>query len=88
MNIQPLHDKLFVILDEAEATTSSGIIIPDNAKEKPRRGKIVAIGTDEDMDIFTVGDTILFGKYAGDDLTHDGVDYIVVCRNDVLALLK
>ncbi len=88
MKVQPLYDKLLILPDEADESTPSGIIIPDTAKEKPRRGTVVAIGTDEGMEIFTEGDTVLYGKYAGDEFPFEGHDYMVVCRNDILAILR
>lgn len=88
MKIQPLYDKLLILPLEADNKTQSGIIIPDTAKEKPRRGTVVAFGTDEGMEIFKEGDTVAYGRYAGDEFPYDGVDYMIVCRNDILAILK
>lgn len=71
---------------EAEAKTASGIIIPDSAKEKPRQGTVVLAGAakkDEDMEV-KVGDVVLYGKYAGQELTIDGEDYLLVSQSDVL----
>ena len=75
MNIKPLADRVLVQASEAETKTSSGIIIPDTAKEKPQRGKIVAVGpgTKENPVTVKVGDIVLYGKYSGTELQHDGM---------------
>ncbi len=79
MNIKPLADRVLVEASEAETKTSSGIIIPDTAKEKPQRGKIVAVGpgTKENPITVKVGDIVLYGKYSGTELQHDGMDYLI-----------
>jgi len=72
-----------------EETTASGIIIPDTAKEKPRRGTVAAVGNDEELnELIKEGDVILYGKYAGDELSYDGTDYLIVSRSDILAKLN
>jgi chaperonin GroES len=94
MKARPLHDRIFVQrLDEGEQHVG-GIIIPDSAKEKPQRGKVFAVGdgtrTDEgDLRPLDVkdGDTILFGKYAGQEVTLDGVQYLIMRETDVLAVM-
>jgi len=89
MKIQPLDDRVLVIPAGEEETTASGIIIPDTAKEKPRRGTIAAVGNDEDLqELVKEGDVILYGKYAGDELSYDGTDYLIVNRGDILAKLS
>jgi chaperonin GroES len=73
----------------AETKTASGIIIPDNAKEKPQKGKIVAVGNgtkDEKMTV-SVGDTVLYGKYAGTELKFEGQDYLIMRESDLLAIV-
>ena len=88
MKIQPLDDRVLVIPAGEEETTASGIIIPDTAKEKPRRGTIAAVGNDEDLqELVKEGDVILYGKYAGDELSYDGTDYLILNRGDILAKL-
>ena len=79
INIKPLADRVLVQPSEAETTTSSGIIIPDTAKEKPQRGKIIAAGpgTKDNPVTLKAGDIVLYGKYAGTELQHDGVDYLI-----------
>lgn len=88
MSIQPLDDRVLVIPAGEEETTASGIIIPDTAKEKPRRGTISAVGNDEELqELVKEGDEILYGKYAGDELSYDGIDYLILNRGDILAKL-
>ena len=72
--------------NEAEEKTASGIIIPDSAKEKPRQGKVILVGAakkDEEMEV-KKGDVVLYGKYAGQELTIDGEDYLLVSQTDIL----
>ncbi|NQV43234.1 MAG: co-chaperone GroES [Candidatus Marinimicrobia bacterium] len=89
MKIQPLDDRVLVVPAGEEETTASGIIIPDTAKEKPRRGSVAAVGNDEELqELIKEGDVILYGKYAGDDLTYDGTDYLILNRSDILAKLS
>ncbi len=81
-----LAGKILVKPSEAEAKTSSGIIIPDTAKEKPQQGAVVMVGgdkKDEPMEI-KKGDVVLYGKYAGQELTIDGVEYLLISQSDVL----
>ncbi len=89
MKIQPLDDRVLVVPASEEETTASGIIIPDTAKEKPRRGTVAAVGNDEELqELVKKGDTILYGKYAGDELAYDGTDYLILNRGDILAKLS
>ena len=89
LNIKPLADRVLVEPAAAETTTSSGIIIPDTAKEKPQRGTVVAVGpgTTENPITVKVGDTVLYGKYAGTELNHEGVDYLIMKETDILAIV-
>ena len=89
MNIKPLADRVLVEPAAAETTTSSGIIIPDTAKEKPQKGTVVAVGpgTKENPVTVKVGDQVLYGKYAGTELQHDGNDYLIMKENDLLAIV-
>ena len=89
LNIKPLADRVLVEPAAAETTTSSGIIIPDTAKEKPQRGTIVAVGpgTTENPVTVKVGDMVLYGKYAGTELNHEGVDYLIMKEADILAIV-
>ena len=89
MNIKPLADRVLVLPAPAEEKIG-GIIIPDTAKEKPLRGKIVAAGNgtkDEEM-ILKEGDEVLYGKYAGTELEYEGEKYLLMRQSDVLAVLK
>ncbi len=89
MKIQPIDDRVLVIPASEEETTASGIIIPDTAKEKPRRGTVAAVGNDEELqELIKDGDVILYGKYSGDELSYDGTDYLIVSRSDILAKLS
>jgi len=89
MKVKPMDDRVLVELLEEESKTASGIIIPDSAKEKPTMGKVVAVGTDEDLqELIKEGDKILFGKYGGEDISLDGVDYKIIQRSDILAVVE
>ena len=93
MQVRPLHDRILVQRLEEGEQQVGGIIIPDSAKEKPQRGTVVAAGAgkvnDEGkrvaMDVKT-GDTVLFGKYSGQDVKFDGMDYLIMKEDDVLAI--
>ncbi|MBI4896794.1 MAG: co-chaperone GroES [Actinobacteria bacterium] len=93
MNLKPLGDRLIVKAVEEEETTASGIVLPDTAKEKPQRGKVVAVGDgswDEDgekripLDV-SEGDEVLYSKYGGTEVTVEGQDLLVLRESDVLA---
>lgn len=89
VNIRPLGTRIVVEVAAAEVKTASGLIIPDSAKEKPQRGTVVAVGNgvkDEAMEL-KVGDTILYGKYAGTEIQIDGKDYLMMKQSDVFAIL-
>jgi chaperonin GroES len=89
LNIKPLGDRVVVRATEAEEKTASGIIIPDTAQEKPQEGTIVAVGTGKKDEPMTVkeGDTVLYGKYAGTEITVDGTDYLIMRESDVFAII-
>jgi chaperonin GroES len=89
MAVKPLQDRVLVEPKEAEERTASGIFIPDTAKEKPQRGKVIAVGNgkkDEPMEV-KVGDEVLYGKYGGTELTVDGKDYLILRQSDILAIV-
>ena len=89
MNIKPLADRVLILPAPAEEKVG-GIIIPDTAKEKPLRGKVVAAGNgtkDEEM-ILKEGDTVLYGKYAGTELDYEGTKYLMMRQSDVLAVIE
>jgi chaperonin GroES len=89
LSIKPLADRVLVEPAAAETKTSSGIIIPDTAKEKPQKGKIVAVGagTKDNPITVSVGDNVLYGKYAGTELQHEGNDYLIMKEDDILAIV-
>lgn len=90
MKIQPLADRVLIEPAAAEEKTVGGIIIPDTAKEKPLQGKVVAVGRgtkDEEM-VLKAGDTVLYGKYAGTELEHEGQKYLIMRQSDVVAILQ
>ena len=94
MNIRPLYDRIVVKRIEEQETTRTGIVIPDSAKEKPQEGEVMAIGRGKRLDDgkmvaldVRVGDRILFGKYSGNDIKLDGIEYIIMREDDVLGLL-
>lgn len=89
LNIKPLADRVLIEPLAAETTTASGIIIPDTAKEKPQKGNVVAVGPgtkDEPLTV-KVGDTVLYGKYAGTELKFEGKDYLIMRESDILAIV-
>lgn len=90
MNIKPLADRVLIEPTAAEETTMAGIIIPDSAKEKPLKGKVLAVGggtKDEEM-VLKVGDTVLYGKYAGTEIEFEGTKYLMMRQSDVLAVIE
>ncbi len=94
MNVKPLEDRIVVEPNEAETTTSSGLVIPDTAKEKPQQGKVLAVGPGRTLDNGTVaplainvGDTVLYSKYGGTEVTVAGKDYLILASRDVLAVM-
>ena len=89
MKLKPINDRVVVQPAPAEEKTAGGIIIPDTAKEKPQRGKIVAVGPGKDDNKMTVkkGDTVLYGKYAGQELSFEGKDYLIMREDDILVIL-
>jgi len=90
MKLKPLADRVLVEPSAAETKTTSGIIIPDTAQEKPQKGKIVAVGkgTKENPVSVKVGDNVLYGKYSGTDLKYEGKDYLIMKESDILAIIK
>lgn len=87
--IKPLQDRVLIEPKEAEAKTAGGLYIPDTAKEKPQQGLVVAAGPgkkDEPMEV-KVGETVLYGKYAGTEVSFEGKKYLIVKQSDILAIL-
>jgi len=95
MKIKPLHDRVLVLREDEEKKSAGGIIIPDTAKEKPQRGKVVAVGSgkiDKDgkripLEV-KVGDRILFGKYAGTEIKLNNVEHVFMREDDILSVLE
>jgi chaperonin GroES len=95
MNIRPLQDRIIVKRVNEEGKTAGGIIIPDTAKEKPQEGKVFAVGkgkVGEDGKVQKLdlkkGDKVLFGKYAGSEITMDGTEYLIMREDDVLGVIE
>ncbi len=89
VSMKPLADRVLVEAAAAEEKTASGIIIPDTAKEKPQRGKVIAVGTGKKDEPITVkvGDEVLYGKYSGTEITVDGKEYLIMRESDIFAIL-
>ena len=96
MNLQPLDDRIVVKPGESEETTASGLVIPDTAKEKPQQGEVLAVGPGKrsentgeiiPMDVKT-GDTVVYSKYGGTEITVEGDDLLILSARDVLAIVK
>ena len=94
MKIRPLHDRVIVKRIEEEETTKGGIIIPDTAKEKPAEGKVVAVGDGKILENgkkqpleIKKGDKVLFGKYAGTDITIEGEEHLIMREEDIIAII-
>jgi chaperonin GroES len=96
MNLQPLEDRIVVRPSESEATTASGLVIPDTAKEKPQQGDVLAVGpgrrSDQTGDLVPMdvaeGDTVVYSKYGGTEITVEGEDLLILNARDVLAIVK
>jgi chaperonin GroES len=89
VNIKPLADRVLIEAAPAETKTAGGLIIPDSAKEKPQKGKVVAVGNGKKDEPLTVkvGDTVLYGKYSGTELSVDGKEYLIMKENDIYAIV-
>jgi chaperonin GroES len=95
MNIRPLYDRIIVKRVDQEKQTASGIVIPDSAKEKPEQGEVVAVGSGRLLQDGSIrplqvktGEIVLFGKYAGQTVKLDGVEYLVLKEEDVLGIIE
>ncbi|MBN1830879.1 MAG: co-chaperone GroES [Deltaproteobacteria bacterium] len=95
MKIKPLYDRVIVSRIEEQETTKGGIIIPDTAKEKPAEGKIMAVGDGKTLEngkkqslVVKVGDRVLFGKYAGTEITIDGEEQLIMREDDIIAIVE
>ena len=95
MNVKPLEDRIVVLPNEAETTTVSGLVIPDTAKEKPQQGTVQAVGPGRTLDNGTVaplsikvGDTVLYSKYGGTEVSIGGKDLLILASRNVLAVIE
>ncbi len=95
MSIQPLEDRIVVRPAEAEEKTASGLVIPDSAKEKPQQGEVIAVGPGRRSDTgdlipldIAVGDTVVYSKYGGTEITIEGEDVLILSGRDILATIK
>jgi len=87
--MKPIADRVIIKPATADEKTKGGIIIPDTAKEKPQRGEVIAVGPGKDGNLMTVqvGDIVLYGKYAGQEITHEGHDYLIMREDDILVII-
>ncbi len=87
--MKPINDRVVVLPSPAEEKTSGGLILPDTAKEKPQKGEVVSVGPGKDGNLMTVqkGDTVLYGKYAGQEIQYKGKDYLIMREDDILVIL-
>ncbi|MFZ4633948.1 MAG: co-chaperone GroES [Saprospiraceae bacterium] len=87
--MKPIADRVIIKPAPADEKTKGGIIIPDTAKEKPQRGEVVAVGPGKDGNLMSVqvGDIVLYGKYAGQEINHEGADYLIMREDDILVIL-
>lgn len=95
MNLTPLHDRVIVKAAEPEEVSKGGIIIPDTAKEKPMQGTVIAVGAGKQSEdgkvtpmAVKVGDTVLYGKYAGTEVSVEGDDFLIMRESDIFAVVK
>ena len=95
MKLKPLHDRIIVEAAEAENKTAGGIILPDSAQEKPQKGKVLAVGPGKMLDTgklapmdVKVGETVLYGKYSGTEVTVENEDYVILRSEDILAIVN
>ncbi|MDX2135467.1 MAG: co-chaperone GroES [Saprospiraceae bacterium] len=87
--MKPIGDRVIIKPAPADDKTKGGIIIPDTAKEKPQRGEVVAVGPGKDGNLMTVqvGDIVLYGKYSGQEISHEGADYLIMREDDILVII-
>ena len=95
MNFRPLHDNVLVKRTEEEETSSGGIILSGSAKEKPSQGKVVAVGPGKTNDAgeastmnVSVGDTVIFGQYGGNEIKLNGEEYLILCEKDIFGVVE
>jgi len=90
MQIKPFDDRILVEPEEvAESKSKAGIILPDSAKEKPKQGKVMEVGKDEELaEKIKIGDTVVYAKFSGDEIELEGKKYLIISRSDILAIIK
>jgi chaperonin GroES len=88
MNFQPLANRVLIEREEEVTTTASGIIIPDNAKEKPLQGTVLAVGPDAQEEGLNEGDKVVFGKYSGNEIILNDKEYLILNSDEILGILK
>ncbi len=88
MSFQPLGNRVLIKREEQTNTTASGIIIPDSAKEKPLEGEVIAVGEDAVESGINVGDTVVFPKYSGTEITIEEVEYLIMSSDDILGVMR
>jgi chaperonin GroES len=88
MAFKPLANRVLIEREEEITTTATGIIIPDNAKEKPLTGKVLAVGVDATDEGISEGDVVVFGKYAGTEITLDGKELLILTSDDILGIVS
>ena len=90
MQIKPFDDRILVEPEEVtESKSKAGIILPDSAKEKPKQGKVMEVGTDEELaEKIKIGDTVVYAKFSGDEIGLEGKKYLIISRSDILAIIK
>ncbi len=95
MNLKPLGDRVIVKAVEKEEKTKSGIVLPDSAKEKPQEGEVVAVGAGKKLDNgelatpeVEVGNVVIYGKFAGTEIKHEGAEYLILSEKDILAIVE
>ena len=87
--MKPIADRVIIKPAPADEKTKGGLIIPDTAKEKPQRGEVIAVGPGKDGNLMTVqiGDMVLYGKYSGQEIQYEGVDYLIMREDDILCII-
>ena len=90
MQIKPFEDRVLVEPEEVtESKSKAGIILPDSAKEKPKRGKVIEVGTDEELaEKIKIGDTVVYAKFSGDEIELEDKKYLIISRSDILAIIR
>ena len=87
--MKPIADRVIIKPAPADEKTKGGLIIPDTAKEKPQRGEVIAVGPGKDGNLMTVqvGDLVLYGKYSGQEISYEGIDYLIMREDDILCVI-